>query len=269
MSEEDKEKRRSTISYDVGSLFKIIKNQDANKGDMLAANQKTLFDLKREISVCSKKNYQGEKDIQNLDNKIALLIKNRISLEEVLSSSGGMKGLMLTKTTTLKDKKQREVYGNLFHFLQRETTYTSALARLVKLGEVDNLLQTVMFTLYGNQYDDEEEHLLLSMFKAVLKEDFDEATSLATLMRANTAITRMMTTYTRRGPGQQYLKSTLTSVLQEVTADPNMNLEINPIKVYEAYIIDYETKSGTPLDWPRKVNTPEEAEKKKRNHRSN
>ena len=27
------------------------------------------------------------------------------------------------------------------------------------------LLQTVMFTLYGNQYEDREEHLLLSMFE--------------------------------------------------------------------------------------------------------
>lgn len=41
----------------------------------------------------------------------------------------------------------------------------AALARLVKLGEIDNLLQTVMFTLYGNQYDEHEEHLLLSMFE--------------------------------------------------------------------------------------------------------
>jgi Ras GTPase-activating-like protein IQGAP2/3 len=49
--------------------------------------------------------------------------------------------------------------------LQRETVHIATLARLVKLGEIDNLLQTVMFTLYGNQYDDEEEHLLLSLFQ--------------------------------------------------------------------------------------------------------
>jgi hypothetical protein len=36
------------------------------------------------------------------------------------------------------------------------------------LGQIDNLLQTVMFTLYGNQYDEMEEHLLLSMFRVRL-----------------------------------------------------------------------------------------------------
>lgn len=77
------------------------------------------------------------------------------------------------------------------------------LARAVTLGEIDNLLQTVMFTLYGNQYEETEEHMLLTMFAQVLEEDFTTATNVNALLRANTALTRMMTTYTRRGPGQQ------------------------------------------------------------------
>jgi Ras GTPase-activating-like protein IQGAP2/3 len=80
---------------------------------------------------------------------------------------------------------------------------------VVKLSEIDTLLQIAMFTLYGNQYDDEEEHLLLSVFQVriiivvkesqhVLSEEFKQANSqLGNLLRANTALTRMMTTYTR------------------------------------------------------------------------
>lgn len=37
---------------------------------------------------------------------------------------------------------------------------------MVNLSEIDTLLQTVMFTLYGNQYESREEHLLLTMFQA-------------------------------------------------------------------------------------------------------
>jgi Ras GTPase-activating-like protein IQGAP2/3 len=115
-----------------------------------------------------------------------------------------------------------------------------------------------MFTLYGNQYEENEEHLLLSMFQAVLQAEFDEATGLGSLLRANTALTRMMSTYTRRGPGQQYLKQTLTNVLKYVTEQKDMCMEINPIKVYEGYIIDYETTTGKPFELNRKP-TPEEA----------
>ena len=48
---------------------------------VLYLDQAMLHELKREISLASKKNYTMEKDISNLDQKIALLIRNRISLE--------------------------------------------------------------------------------------------------------------------------------------------------------------------------------------------
>lgn len=52
------------------------------------------------------------------------------------------------------------------------------------------------------------------------------------LMRANTAITRMMTTYTRRGPGMKYVKLVLGELIQEV-AQLNSTMEINPLQVRE------------------------------------
>jgi hypothetical protein len=36
------------------------------------------------------------------------------------------------------------------------------------MAEIDSLLQTVMFTIYGNQYESREEHLLLTMFQVRL-----------------------------------------------------------------------------------------------------
>lgn len=56
-------------------------------------------------------------------------------------------------------------YSNLFFLLQTEPRHIATLCRLVSLGEIDTLLQTVMFTLYGNQYESREEHLLLTMFQ--------------------------------------------------------------------------------------------------------
>jgi len=36
------------------------------------------------------------------------------------------------------------------------------------MAEIDSLLQTVMFTIYGNQYESREEHLLLTMFQVII-----------------------------------------------------------------------------------------------------
>lgn len=69
----------------------------------------------------------------------------------------------------------------------------------------------------------------------------------------------MMTTYTRRGPGQSYLKSILSNKIKELVIDQDMNLEINPLKVYEQMVTQIESEKGyLPTDLPRSV-TPEVA----------
>lgn len=40
------------------------------------------------------------------------------------------------------------------------------------MAEIDALLQTVMFTIYGNQYESREEHLLLTMFQVSCASSF-------------------------------------------------------------------------------------------------
>ena len=62
------------------------------------------------------------------------------------------------------DEKTQK-YGNLLFLLQTEPRHIAHLCRLVTMAEIDALLQTVMFTLYGNQYESREEHLLLTMFQ--------------------------------------------------------------------------------------------------------
>jgi len=62
------------------------------------------------------------------------------------------------------DEKTQK-YGNLLFLLQTEPRHIAHLCRLVSMAEIDALLQTVMFTIYGNQYESREEHLLLTMFQ--------------------------------------------------------------------------------------------------------
>lgn len=129
------------------------------------------------------------------------------------------------------DDRKLQQYSNLFFLLQSEPRHIAALCRLVSLSEIDTLLQTVMFTLYGNQYESREEHLLLTMFQSVLSAQFETATEFGSLLRANTPVSRMMTTYTRRGPGQSYLKSVLAERINSLIEHKDLNLEINPVKV--------------------------------------
>ena len=122
------------------------------------------------------------------------------------------------------------------------------------MAEIDSLLQTVMFTIYGNQYESREEHLLLTMFQSVLTYQFDHTPEYSSLLRQNTPVSRMMTTYTRRGPGQSYLKDILAEKINSLIELHDVDLEINPLKVYENMVNQIEEDSGElPPNLPRSI----------------
>lgn len=231
---------RQSKRYSVAALYMSMGgvDRDDDIDDELAKAQKHLRELKTNISEQSKRNFVLEKDVRYLDGRIALLIQNKMGIEEqneVASrlDADGVDGVDPEDDEYFPDRKKTELYGNLFFLLQSEPKHIALLCRLVSMAEIDSLLQTVMFTIYGNQYEQREEHLLLTMFQAVLAHQFETTAEFSSLLRANTPVSRMMTTYTRRGPGQSYLRSALSKCLHEVLERKDINLEINPLKVYE------------------------------------
>lgn len=244
---------RNTNRYSVTALYSMAAEQDVEVEDDLARAQKRLRELKGRISAQSKKNFVLERDVRYLDSRIALLIANRMALDEQNEVASTLEESDPSVGNALDDRKTQQ-YANLFFLLQSEPRHIAALCRLVSLAEIDTLLQTVMFTLYGNQYESREEHLLLTMFQSVLSAQFEMATEFGSLLRANTPVSRMMTTYTRRGPGQSYLKSVLSERINSLIEHKDLNLEINPLKVYEQMISQIEEDTGSlPANLPRGV----------------
>jgi hypothetical protein len=70
--------------------------------------------------------------------------------------------------------------------------------------------------------------------QSVLSAQFETTNEFGSLLRANTPVSRMMTTYTRRGPGQSYLKGVLADRINSLIEHKDLNLEINPLKVSRA-----------------------------------
>jgi Ras GTPase-activating-like protein IQGAP2/3 len=71
----------------------------------------------------------------------------------------------------------------------------------------------------------------------------------------------MMTTYTRRGPGQSYLKVVLQDSINSLIELKDLDLEINPLKVYEKMVTEIEDQQGTlPPNLPKGVTAEEAAE---------
>lgn len=199
--------------------------------------------LKEEISSLSKKNFLLENDVRYLDNRIALLISNRMALTDI---DGALDDQEYLRPGTIDDKRLRQ-YSNLFYLLVFEPRHLASLCSLVSMADIDMFLQTVMFTLYGNQYDEGEEHLLLTMFQSVLSTQFKVTSDFSSLLRSNTSISRLMSTFSRRGPGQSYLKRLLAGHIQRVTT-LDTDLEINPMKIYERMVAKGQIAEGIPME---------------------
>ncbi|GAM86585.1 hypothetical protein ANO11243_045990 [Dothideomycetidae sp. 11243] len=242
---------RSTRASKRYSVTAYYLSMNANQRDLeieddLAKAQKILRELKSKISSQSKKNFVLEKDVRYLDSRIALLVQNRMAQEERNEVAETLDvAADLTEGSFPNDEKTQR-YGNLLFLLQSEPRHIAHLCRLVTMAEIDQLLQTVMFTIYGNQYDSREEHLLLTMFQSVLTYQFDHTQDYSSLLRANTPVSRMMTTYTRRGPGQSYLQKVLSDEINSLCSVRDLDCEINPLKVYEHMVSQIEG-SGNPL----------------------
>ncbi|PKI82801.1 RasGAP protein [Malassezia vespertilionis] len=228
-------------------LYTRAAQRDTDVNDDLAQVQLRLQRLKSAISSQSKANFLYERDVRYLDGRIGLLIADRIAADERSDMMNKLEEQEDPVHGTMDDaRKQR--YSNLFYLLQSEPRHIATLCRLVSLSDMDTLLQTVMFSLYGNQYDEREEHLLLTMFQSVLWSQFESSTDFGSLLRANTPVSRMMTTYTRRGPGQVYLKQVLAPHINQILAQSALHLEINATKVYEELLEQNLVPSHVPYD---------------------
>ncbi|KAJ2849749.1 RasGAP protein, partial [Coemansia erecta] len=276
---------RSSRRYSVTALYSIVAERDEEVSDELSEGQplqtpwsesmdavelllwisntasvllpSNLRELKSQISAQSKKNFLLERDVRYLDSRIALLIQNRMAADEVKELSSHLEDVSQGSNDYYPDGEHTQLYGNLFFLLQNEPRHIATLTRLVTLSEIDTLLQTVMFTLYGNQYESREEHLLLTMFQLVLAAQFETTQEFSNLLRQNTPVSRMMNTYTSRGPGQVYLKNVISQEIARVIENKDLNLEINPLKVYEE-LRQERTDRGLPTDdFPQGVSTEE------------
>ncbi|KAH6721179.1 Rho GTPase activation protein [Leptodontidium sp. MPI-SDFR-AT-0119] len=254
---------RQSKRYSMTTLYMSMSanEKDLEIEDDLAKAQKILRDLKSKISSQSKKNFVLEKDVRYLDSRIALLIQNRMALEEQNEVASHLEDAADLQEGFFPNDEKTQKYGNLLFLLQSEPRHIAHLCRLVTMAEIDSLLQTVMFTIYGNQYESREEHLLLTMFQSVLTYQFDNTPEYSSLLRANTPVSRMMTTYTRRGPGQSYLKTVLADRINGLIELKDLDLEINPLKVYERMIEQIEEDTGSlPASLPRGVTAEQAAE---------
>jgi Ras GTPase-activating-like protein IQGAP2/3 len=191
-----------------------------------------------------------EQQVKRLDKKIELLIKNRITLEEVLNTP---KSTLLSKTkfrgslnvdeASLKDPKMLEGYSKLFYVLQANPQY---LANFIffEFDGVEEMIETIILTLYGYAFSAREEFLLLSFLGSAISREIKNLSDITAFQEGAALLIQMVMAYCRRVQEQEFIRSLLGNVIEQVLAKANVSLEIQPMKVYKDLINEEEMTTG-------------------------
>lgn len=225
------------------------------EGDIKHHQQK-LYELRREMRPYAKTNHALEQDVSSLDKQIHSVLQDHINPTDVPNLVKSDNKGKAEGSSVLQD---RDVYQKLFYLLQKNPRYFAILAPEVETRDMVEFVNTIIFDMYGDQFDTSEERLLLTLFQKIIRANFQRAggkEDMGSLFRANTSITMMLSSYARRGEGMHTLKTVLEDPLQDMVSIPNLTLEVNAYKVYQEVIQSFEKKTQKP--WPRKRNVTSE-----------
>ncbi|KAJ6055682.1 hypothetical protein N7444_004780 [Penicillium canescens] len=211
-----------------------------------------------------RQNEMAEQYISQLDIKIALLVKNKITLDEVVKHQkhfGGHIGNLLSNTEiSSKDpydlkalnktsRKKLDQYQVFFFLLQTQSQY---LARLFKrLREVNTSdkeyerIRHLMMGLFGYSQKRREEYYLIKLLSRSVKEDIESFTSLPEYLRCTSFWNKLFASYAKSPRDRKFMRDVLGAVVKESVIDnPDLDLESDPIQIYRSAINNEELQTG-------------------------
>ncbi|NXE85259.1 IQGA1 protein, partial [Cochlearius cochlearius] len=233
-----------------------------------------LMKLREEVVTLIRSNQQLENDLNLMDIKIGLLVKNKITLQDVVSHSkkltkknkeqlsdmmmlnkqkGGLKALS-------KEKREKlEAYQHLFYLLQTNPTYLAKLIFQMPQNKSTKFMDSVIFTLYNYASNQREEYLLLRLFQTALQEEIkSKVDQIHEIVTGNPTVIKMVVSFNRGARGQNALRQILGPVVKEIIDDKSLNIKTDPVDIYKSWVNQMESQTGEASKLPYDV-TPEQA----------
>ncbi|NXI96308.1 IQGA1 protein, partial [Psophia crepitans] len=233
-----------------------------------------LMKLREEVVTLIRSNQQLENDLNLMDIKIGLLVKNKITLQDVVSHSkkltkknkeqlsdmmmlnkqrGGLKALS-------KEKREKlEAYQHLFYLLQTNPTYLAKLIFQMPQNKSTKFMDSVIFTLYNYASNQREEYLLLRLFQTALQEEIkSKVDQIHEIVTGNPTVIKMVVSFNRGARGQNALRQILGPVVKEIIDDKALNIKTDPVDIYKSWVNQMESQTGEASKLPYDV-TPEQA----------
>ncbi|KAI1474467.1 hypothetical protein F4774DRAFT_336461 [Daldinia eschscholtzii] len=234
-------------------------------------NEEVEFErLRKTVVQQVRQNEMLEQYIDQLDIKIALLVKNKITLDEVVrhqNTFGGHTSSLLAnasiasanqfdlKALNKSSRKKLESYQQLFFNLQTQPQYLARLfRRLRELGTAEKeckRIELLMMGLFGYAQKRREEYYLLKLIARSIREEVDACASIQEYLRGNFFWSKLLGNYSRSPRDRKYLRDLLGPLIRDnIVEDPALDLESDPMQIYRSAINNEELRTGRPSRRP-------------------
>jgi len=220
--------------------------------------------LRKTVVQNVRQNEMADQYITQLDIKIALLVKNKITLDEVVKHQkhfGGSVGNLLTNTEmSSKDpfdlkalnknsRRKLEQYQELFFVLQTQPQYLARLFKRLREQATPEKecerLKHLMMGLFGYAQKRREEYYLLKLITRSIKEEVDSSHSTKDYLRGNFFWGKVFGAYIKSPRDRKYMRDLLGPIVKDNVVDnPELDLESDPMQIYLRAIENEQLRTG-------------------------
>jgi Ras GTPase-activating-like protein IQGAP2/3 len=198
-----------------------------------------------------------EQFINQLDVKIALLLKNKITLDELVRHRNkGVKGHMSTSVGDIFDlkalnkasRKRLELYQGLFYIVQTQSGYLARLFQKLRRNVIAEKeikdIEGLVMTIFGYAQKRREEFFLLQLIGRSIREDMEISDSPSSFMRGNFIWWRLVFALSRGSKERKQLRELLVKPIETIVDRTDLDLESDPSAIYRTCINNEELRTG-------------------------
>ena len=255
----------------------LLRDSDNDYKDEIRLEQ-----LRREIVEKMRHNKTLEVDVNKLELKLGLLIKNKITLDEIdrerrnhatfgsmsvrgsmdrsrMHSAGavsiGSNDPFALSTLDAAAARKLEGYQELFYLLQTRPEYLSRLFALFDENAIESnrreVIERTTLILFGYAQQEREEFLLVKLLQRCIADSLYSIGSLRDFETMSPTWYRTAMNYLRGPKERAYLINTFGPIVKLVESRPR--LDPNPLHIYLEFINREEERTGLVSQRPRNV----------------
>lgn len=239
----------------MSQLQQLIHHLDVSEQDF--AMEIELQRLREKAASFTRKNRELQQALDEADRQIGSLVRNcqiatdRKALKELYQQNVSKKAKARRtglNEFTKEGRAKLEAYQQLFFTLQTQPDYLARLIVRVKSGKISVIRRTCLYTLFAYSTAPRESFYLTKMLEQALKEDILFNISKPSEVTTTDPVVLSLAIEFYRNSCLDDLSEVLKPLLLAIIHQTDLNLTLDPLSVYKAWLSEKEMETGVPSE---------------------